>query len=202
MIPARLAKSRDEAVAIASALGAPVALKIDSPDIAHKTDVGGVRLDVAGEAAVAAAHDEILAAVARAAPQARIDGVLVSPMRAGGLELLVGTVRDPQWGPVLAVGLGGIWVEALADTRLRLLPVTPAEVREMLTSLRAAKLLGGFRGTPAADLARVSEVIAAIGDAALALGDELVTLEVNPLWVNGSEVEALDALSVWSADPK
>jgi len=197
VVPARIAKSREEAVAFAAAFDGPVALKIASPDIAHKTDVGGVRLNVAGSAAVSATYDEILAAVQRAVPHARIDGVLVSPMRSGGLEILVGTVRDPQWGPVLAVGLGGIWVEALADTRLRLLPVTTEQVRGMLGALRAAKLLEGFRGTPAADLERLSEVIAAIGDAALALGDGLETLEVNPLWVSGSRVEALDALTVW-----
>lgn len=197
VIPARIAKSREEAVAFAAAFEDPAALKIASPDIAHKTDVGGVRLNVVGSAAVGATHDEILAAVQRAVPRARIDGVLVSPMRSGGLEILVGTVRDPQWGPVLAVGLGGIWVEALADTRLRLLPVTPGHVRDMLRSLRAAKLLEGFRGAPAVDLDRLAEVIAAIGDAALALGDGLETLEVNPLWVSGSRVEALDALTVW-----
>ncbi len=197
VVPARIAKSCEEAVAFAAAFDGPVALKIASPDIAHKTDVGGVRLNVAGGDAVSAAHDQVLAAVKRGAPQARIDGVLVSPMRSGGLEILVGTVRDPQWGPVLAVGLGGIWVEALADTRLRLLPVTPGQVRDMLKSLRAAKLLEGFRGAPAADLDRLAEVIAAIGDAALALGDGLETLEVNPLWVCGGRIEALDALTVW-----
>lgn len=198
VIPARLATTRDQAVDFAATLGSPVALKIASPDIAHKTDVGGVKLDVHGDAAVAAAFDAILAAVCAAKPEAVLEGVLVSPMCAGGLEILVGTVRDPQWGQTLAVGLGGVWVEALADTQLRLLPVTPAEARAMLTGLRAAKLLQGFRGTPAADLDRLAEVIAAIGDAALALGDELVTLEVNPLWVRGDEIAALDALAVWA----
>ncbi|MFO1376256.1 MAG: acetate--CoA ligase family protein [Steroidobacteraceae bacterium] len=197
VIPARIAKSREEAVAFAAAFEGPVALKIASPDIAHKTDVGGVRLNVDGAAAVGDAHDQIMAVVQRAVPRARIEGVLVSPMRSGGLEILVGTVRDPQWGPVLAVGLGGVWVEALADTRLRLLPVTPGQVRDMLKSLRAAKLLEGFRGSPAADLDRLAEVIVAIGDAALALGDGLETLEVNPLWVSGGRIEALDALTVW-----
>ena len=115
-----------------------------------------------------------------------------------GLEILVGTVRDPQWGLTLAVGLGGVWVEALADTQLRLLPVTPVEAREMLIGLRAARLLQGFRGTPAADLDRLAEVIAAIGDAALALGERLTTLEVNPLWVRGAEIEALDGLAVYA----
>jgi acetate---CoA ligase (ADP-forming) len=198
VIPARLARTRDEAVDFAATLGSEVALKIASRDIAHKTDVGGVKLDVRGDAAVAAAFDAILAGVAAAKPEAKLEGVLVSPMRSGGLEILVGTVRDPQWGLTLAVGLGGVWVEALADTQLRLLPVTPAEAREMLTALRAAKLLQGFRGTPAVDLDRLAEVIAAIGDAALALGDRLVTLEVNPLWVRGADIEALDGLVVYA----
>lgn len=198
VIAAKLARTRGEAVDFAAAFGSPVALKIASPDIAHKTDVGGVKLNLAGDAAVAAAFDAILAAGRAARPEARVDGVLVSPMRTGGIEILVGTVRDPQWGQTLAVGLGGVWVEALADTQLRLLPVTPLEAREMLTGLRAAKLLNGFRGTPAADLERLSEVIAAIGDAALALGEALTTLEVNPLWVCGAEIEALDGLAVYS----
>ncbi|MFT3754473.1 MAG: acetate--CoA ligase family protein [Pseudoxanthomonas sp.] len=196
VIPAKIATTREEALAFAASLDAPVALKIASPDIAHKTEVGGVKLNLSG-AAVGEAFDAILASVKQAKPEAKIDGILVSPMRGGGLEFLVGTVRDPQWGPVLAVGLGGIWVEVLADTQLRLLPVSTAEAKGMLTSLRAAKLLQGFRGTPAADLDKLAEVIAKIGDAALALGDELETLEVNPLWVNGSSIEALDGLTVW-----
>jgi acyl-CoA synthetase (NDP forming) len=200
VIPARLARTREEAVDFAATLGGRVALKIASPDIAHKTEVGGVKLDLAGEAAVAAAFDQILGAAGRAMPQARIDGVLVSPMRSGGVEILVGTLRDPHWGLTLAVGLGGVWVEALADTQLRVLPVNPAEVREMLAGLRAARLLQGFRGAPAADLDRLAEVIAAIGDAALALGDGLLTLEVNPLWVHGSEIEALDGLAVHAGE--
>ena len=128
-----------------------------------------------------------------------VDGILVAPMRQGGLELFVGTVRDPQWGPGLAVGLGGIWVEALRDTSLRLLPVTPAEVKDMLAELRGARLLDGWRGAPAADRDAIAEAVAAIGNAALALGPELVSLEVNPLRVDGRTVEALDALAVWGA---
>lgn len=199
VIPAKLATTREEAIAFAATLNSPVALKIASPDIAHKTDIGGVKLNVQGDA-VGAAFDAILASVRAAKPEAKLDGVLVSPMRNDGIEILVGTVRDPQWGQTLAVGLGGVWVEVLADTQLRLLPVTAAEARDMLTGLRAAKLLQGYRGTPAADLDRLSEVIAAIGDAALALGDRLTTLEVNPLWVRGADIEALDGLAVYVDD--
>jgi acyl-CoA synthetase (NDP forming) len=197
VVPTRLARTREEAVSFAAELDAPVALKIASPDIAHKTEVGGVKLGLRGEEAVAQAYDAILASVRQQQPQAAIEGMLVAPMRSGGLEILAGTVRDPQWGTVLAVGLGGVWVEALADTQLRLLPVTPAEVKSMLLELRGARLLQGFRATPAADLDRLAQVIARIGDAALALGPELETLEVNPLWVQGAQVEALDGLTVW-----
>ena len=201
VIPARLATTRGAAVDFAASLGAPVALKIASPDIAHKTEVGGVRLDLQGDAAVGAAVDAMLAGVRLARPDARLEGVLVSPMREGGLEILVGTVRDPQWGLTLAVGLGGVWVEALADTQLHVLPVSAQEAKAMLGRLRAAKLLQGYRGSPAVDLDRLARVIAAIGDAALALGDSLAALEVNPLWVCGDDVEALDALAVWADAP-
>ncbi|HSW03964.1 acetate--CoA ligase family protein [Aquabacterium sp.] len=201
VIPARLAATRGEAIDFAASLGVPVAMKIASPDIAHKTEVGGVRLDLQGDAAVGAAFDAMLAGVRQARPDARVDGVLVSPMRSGGLEILVGTVRDPQWGLTLAVGLGGVWVEALADTQLQVLPVSPQEAKALLGRLRAAKLLQGFRGSPPVDLDRLAAAIAAIGDAALALGDTLAALEVNPLWVRGDDIEALDALAVWADAP-
>ncbi|MDT4831734.1 Protein lysine acetyltransferase Pka [compost metagenome] len=174
-------------------------LKIASAQIAHKTEVGGVALNLQGADAVRVAWQAMDARVRAARPEAEIDGILVAPMRTGGLELFVGTVRDPQWGPALVVGLGGIWVEALRDTSLRLLPVTPAEVKDMLAELRGARLLDGWRGAPAADRDAIAEAVAAIGNAALALGPELVSLEVNPLRVDGRTVEALDALAVWGA---
>jgi acyl-CoA synthetase (NDP forming) len=199
VIASRMARNRADAVAIAATVAGPVALKIASPDIAHKSDVGGVALGVTGEAAVGIAFDTIMNSVRHARPDAAIDGILVSPMRSNGVELLVGTVRDPQWGPVMAVGLGGIWVEALDDTQLTLLPATADEVKTLLMRLRGVKLLQGFRGMPPADIDKLAEVVAAIGDAALALGPDLQTLEVNPLWVRESQVEALDGLAVWSA---
>ncbi|MBO0710189.1 MAG: acetate--CoA ligase family protein, partial [Acetobacteraceae bacterium] len=126
-----------------------------------------------------------------------VEGVLVSPMRERGLELFVGCARDPVWGAVLAVGLGGIFVEVLDDVALRVLPVSPAEVRRMLGELKGNKLLGGQRGIPAVDLDAVAEAVARIGTAAVALGPDLEALDVNPLWVRGAEVQALDALATW-----
>jgi acetate---CoA ligase (ADP-forming) len=132
------------------------------------------------------------------APSAHLDGVLVSPMRERGVELIVGLSRDPQWGLVLAVGLGGVWVEILQDVSLRVLPVDTAEIRRMLAELRGAKLLAGARGVPAADVNAVAGVIERITHAALALGPDLVAMDVNPLWVRGARVEALDALFVFN----
>lgn len=199
VVPAKVVHSAEEAVRHASVLGSPVALKIVSPDIPHKTEVGGVMLDVIGDASVAAAYEQILSSARRALPEAHIEGVSVGPMRGAGVELFVGTMRDPQWGPVITVGLGGVWVEALRDTSLRLLPISQADALAMLDELRGKALLNGFRGTPAVDRTAVAKVIVAIGDAALALGSQLVSLEINPLRASGERVEALDGWAEWSA---
>ncbi|MBV9118390.1 MAG: acetate--CoA ligase family protein [Acetobacteraceae bacterium] len=192
VIPTELAIDAEHAVAAARRLGGRVVLKIASDDIQHKSDIGGVALNLEGDQAIQAAYERIRAA---APAGAQVDGVLVAPMRDSGLELLVGCTRDAQWGPVIAVGLGGVWVEVLQDVALRPLPVTPDEAKRMLGELRGAAMLAGARGIPAADLDTVGAAIAAIGNAALALGPDLDTLEVNPLWVRGSQVEALDALA-------
>jgi acyl-CoA synthetase (NDP forming) len=192
VIPTELATSAEQAVAAARRIGGRVVLKIASEDILHKSDIGGVALNLEGDEAVEAAYRRVRSA---APAGARVDGVLVAPMRTGGLELFVGCTRDAQWGPVIAVGLGGMWVEILQDIALRPLPVAPTESKRMLTELRGAKLLSGARGIPAADLNALAAAIAAIGNAALALGPDLDALEVNPLWVRGNHVEALDALA-------
>lgn len=190
----------DEGAAVAEVarLRCPAAFKIASPDIQHKSDIGGVILDVNGEVAARDAFCTIMENARKAAPGAQIDGILISPMRQVGLELFAGVVRDPQWGLALMVGLGGIWIEALKDTSMRLLPVTENDVLEMLGELKSSRLLDGFRGAPAADRQRIASAIVAIGDAAIALGPDLVSLEVNPLAVSGEMVEALDALAIWS----
>ncbi len=172
--------------------------------VAEKADRAGkpiVTLKVGASPAgqqTALAHTGSVAgddAVAGAALR-QLNGVLVTPMRSGGAELLAGVTVDPTFGPVLAVGLGGIWVEVLKDTSLRLLPVDAAEVKRMLGELRGLPLLAGARGTPPADLDAVAEAIAGLGHTALSLNGALRVLEVNPLWVNGDQVEALDVLVV------
>jgi acetate---CoA ligase (ADP-forming) len=190
----------DEAVEAAAEFGAPLVLKVVSPQILHKSDIGGVRLNVPGdEQAVRDAYAAVTTA-AGAVDGARVEGVLVSPMRSGGTELLAGVVRDPHWGPVLAVALGGIFVEVLEDSTLAPLPVTPGQARQLLEKLRGRAVLHGTRGSPPADLDALAAVIARIGDLALALGDNLESVEVNPLRVDGTAIEALDAVVTWTSE--
>lgn len=197
VVPATVVSTREAATLAARKLDAPVVLKILSPDIPHKTEVGGVALNLLGDEAVGDAFDGMMARVVAARPQARIEGVIVSPMRRQGVEMFVGTMRDPQWGPAIAVGLGGIWVEALKDTSLRLLPITEADALAMIGELRGAVLLNGFRGAPPVDRVALAQAIVAIGQAALALGPDLLSLEVNPLLAAGPRIEALDGLTIW-----
>lgn len=196
VVPAVLATTAERAVLAAAELDGPVALKVVSPDILHKSDIGGVRLGIRGDDSVRESYDAVLAA-ADGVPDAKVEGVLVAPMRGPATELLVGVVRDPQWGPILAVAIGGVLVEVLDDSALSALPVTPDKVRSMLQRLRAAAVFDGVRGGHPADLDVLSRVISRIGDLALALGDDLVSLEVNPLRVEGDLVEALDAVVEW-----
>jgi acetate---CoA ligase (ADP-forming) len=199
VVPACLVSSADEAVKAAAGLGGPLAVKIVSADIMHKSDIGGVRLNVPpDESAVREAYLAVTAAAAAAGSGSAAD-VLISPMRTGGTELLVGVVRDSAWGPMLAVAVGGIFVEVLADSALAPLPVTTAQARRMLGTLRGRALLDGARGGAPADLNALSAVIARIGELAAALGDDLESLEVNPLWVDGATIEALDAVVTWTS---
>ena len=197
VIPALLATSAQEAVQAARQLGLPVALKIQSASIVHKSDVGGVALNLGSEDAVHAAFTTMIERVQKASPDAQIDGVLVSPMRSEGIELLVGIIRDPLWGAVLTLGLGGIWTEVLKDTSIRVLPVPAEEIATMLSELRGFALLRGGRGRPAVDMHALSSVIYRISTLARSLGPQLSVLEINPLWARGTEIEALDALVSW-----
>jgi acetate---CoA ligase (ADP-forming) len=196
LVPAELVTSAEAATRAARRLGWPVALKVCSAQITHKSDVGGVALGVHGDAQVREAYRRVMAA-AEKVPGAAVDGVLVTPMRDGGVELLVGVTVDRTFGPVLAVGLGGVWVELLADTSLRVLPVTADEVKHMLGELRGGPLLRGARGRRPADLDALAQVIKNVADAALSIPDgSLRALEINPLWVHGDRIEALDVLVV------
>jgi acyl-CoA synthetase (NDP forming) len=195
--PAGLARSPDDAAQLAAAFAGPVAVKLVSPDVPHKSDIGAVRLGIVGDDAVRAAYRDVLAAGHAQRPGLRVEGVQVSPMRGGGVELLTGVTRDPQWGLAMAVGLGGIFAEAVADIAVRLLPVTARDIEEMLGELRGSAVLGGLRGEPAVDRAALAGAIKCIADAAWGIGGALESLEVNPLRADHQGAEALDALLVF-----
>ena len=184
--PERRAKNAEEAVRAAEELGYPVVLKADG-DIEHKTEAGAVRLDLRDAAALRAAC---------AAMTAAKDGFLVQPMLKGGVELVVGVKRDPQVGPVLLVGLGGVLVEIMRDTALALAPVGRSEARRMLERLRGYKLLQGYRGSPPVDLDAVCDAIARISEFAADFADQVEEIDVNPLLARPDGAVALDALIV------
>ncbi|MCL4701574.1 MAG: acetate--CoA ligase family protein [Burkholderiaceae bacterium] len=202
LAPCRLVSTVDDAVAAADAIGYPVVLKVESPDIAHKTDAGGVRLGLLAAEAVREAWQAIASDLERRRPDARRTGMLVMRMAPPGLEMSLGVHRDPQFGLVMLVGLGGTWVEVLGDVSARLLPVDFPDASAMLAELKAAPLLGAFRGAPARDLPALTRAIVSMGQLAGDLGERLTSMEINPLRVHalGEGVTAVDLRLVLS-DP-
>ncbi|MEI2618871.1 MAG: acetate--CoA ligase family protein [Thermomicrobiales bacterium] len=179
----RLAVSADEAVAAAGQIGYPVVLKIESPDIAHKTEAGGVLLGVADDAAVREGYARIIASAGAYNANARITGVLVQQMVQGGREVILGMTQDPTFGPAVAVGLGGIFVEILKDVVLGAPPLTADEGREMLGQLRGRAILEGARGAAPADLDTVAGIIERFSRLCLDLRHEVAEIDINPLLV-------------------
>ena len=197
----RLVQSAEAAAQAAATLGFPVALKVQSPDLPHKTEAGGVRLNLADPDAVAAAYAAMLGDVARYAPEAKIDGVLVQKMAPKGHELVIGMVNDATFGPIMMVGYGGTTVELFADVAHSPAPVDEAEAKRMIRSLRSAKLLSGFRGAAPIDLAPVAKLLAALSRAALTLAAQVAEFELNPviLHADGSGLTIADALLTMKA---
>ena len=198
VLPERVVQSAAEAAAAAAEFGFPVVLKIVSPDLPHKTEVGGVVLNLADAPAVLAAHAAMLAQVRAAAPQARLEGVLVTPMLRGGVELILGSKQDPVFGPVVLVGLGGIFAEVLQDVAVRPAPVDEAGALAMLRSLRAFPVLDGARGRPKADVAAAARAVAALSRFAVQQAAGVAEVDINPLVVReaGQGAVALDALII------
>lgn len=192
-----LARTADEAVAIAARIGYPVALKAQAAALSHKSEAGGIALRLGDEAAVRAAWDAVTGAVRRAAPAIALDGALVETMSPPGVELMIGAKRDPAWGTVLLLGLGGIWVEALGDVQLLPAGADREQIREALGRLRSARLLAGVRGAPPADCEAVVRAVLAVGRLMQSL-PEITEIDVNPLMVHaeGHGATALDALIV------
>jgi acyl-CoA synthetase (NDP forming) len=191
-----LATSREQAVALAQRIGYPVVMKVQSPDISHKTEAKAVRLGIASDADVAAAYDEILRNAKAYKQDARIDGVLVQEMVSGGIEAILGVTNDKLFGPAVMFGLGGIFAEVLKDVAFRIAPVTKAAALEMVAEIKGYAVLTGARGAARADVDALADTIVRLSALALDLKDQIAELDINPLFVlpKGQGVKAGDAL--------
>ncbi|MDF7774773.1 acetate--CoA ligase family protein [Sphingomonas sp. AOB5] len=188
--------TREAAVEAAEAMGYPVVLKVESPDIAHKTEAGVVRLKLEGADAVRAAYDAIIAAAQSIEPRPAIKGVLVQPMIAAGVELVVGAQNDPTFGPMVVVGLGGIMVELIKDSAAELAPVTHEQASAMLKRLKGYPLLTGFRGSDPVDIDAIERIIVAVSELAADHPADIAEIDVNPIICGPGRAIAVDALIV------
>ena len=193
-----VAQDADGAVAAAERIGYPVAVKVNSPDILHKTEAGGIWLGLTDADAVRAAFDQVTANARAYDGSARIDGVVVQEMVTGGVETIVGISYDDQLGPFLLFGSGGVMVEVYNDVALRRCPITRDDALEMIDEVKGARLLRGFRGAPAADVDALADTLVRVSEMAARLEGSLGELDLNPLMVlpAGQGVKAADALAV------
>ena len=183
----------------AATIGYPVALKIESPDIPHKTEAGVVRLGLADANALRRAYDEITAAAGRLDPKPRVAGVLVSEMVPAGLEVVVGAKLDPQFGPLVTVGMGGVLVELLADVQVGLCPVTPTEAKNMVDRLKGRRLFDGFRGAPPADIDALADMVVRLSELMADHADRITEIDINPIILGERGGIAVDGLVVVEA---
>lgn len=192
------AATPEQALQAAREIGYPVVMKVDAPQIKHKTEAGAVRLNIASDDQLVAAFAEITANARRYAPDAEVRGVLVEEMLPPGTEVIVGAVQDPVFGPTVMVGLGGIFVEALEDVAFRVAPITRQDARDMLAELKGGRILQGLRGRPAADIDALVDVLLKVSALAVDFKEEIVEIDINPLLVYpaGQGVRAADALLV------
>jgi acetyltransferase len=190
--PARLARDPEEAARVAADIGFPVVLKVVSPQIIHKTEIGGVRTGIDTAVELKQAWVEMLDGVSRAAPQAAIEGMLVQRMVQGGRETIVGISRDSTFGPLVMFGLGGIYVEALGDVRFRVAPIGPLDAHDMLHGIRGVAILKGVRGAPPVDFATLGDTLQRVSQLAVDF-PEIAELDINPLLAFPTGVMAVDA---------
>ncbi len=187
-----LAQTREEAAAQAEAIGYPVALKVVSPNVAHKSDVGGVVLGLESHEEVAEGYDEIISSVQAAQPSANIEGVSVQEMASPGVEVIVGVTTDPQFGPVMMFGLGGIMVEVLGDVAFRLAPLGEGDARDMIDEIQGRQVLDGVRGQPPVDVRAIEAMLDQVS-AFAAEHPEVAELDLNPVIASPEGAIAVDA---------
>ncbi|MDB5414580.1 MAG: CoA-binding protein [Rubritepida sp.] len=194
VLPERVCTTAQNAASAAAAMGFPVVMKILSDDIPHKTEIGGVLLNVVDAAAAAAGFEELMRRARAAKPQARLDGVLIAPMVSGGVETIIGVQRDPVFGPMVMFGLGGVSVELFNDVAFATAPLTPARAEALIASVRGARLLDGWRGAPPLAKAALVSTLCMISQIAAAHRDVIESIEINPFLVMADGGYALDAL--------
>jgi len=193
-----LVSERDALDAAIARVGFPLVMKIQSPDIAHKSEVGGVRVNITSKGEAFSAYRDLLESAQKLRPNAKIQGVLVGPMAKKGVEIIVGTLNDATFGPMVMVGLGGVTTELFRDVIYRPAPVSGLEAEAMLGELKAAPLLGGFRGAAKADVSALSKLIAEVSVLAARLSESVSEIELNPVLVHpeGQGLTVVDALVV------
>jgi len=196
--PARLATSADEAAKMADGLGYPVVLKIVSPQITHKSDVGGVALNLNSTAEVREAYDRIVASAKQHEPSATIDGAAVQRMERQGIEVIIGMTKDPQFGPVLMFGLGGVMVEILKDVAFRIIPINDRDARQMIDEIKGKPLLDGYRGSEPADVEKLRALLLKVSSF-IEQHPEVEELDLNPVFAYGDGAIAVDARIVLAA---
>ena len=192
VVETKLATSKQEAIAISKKLGYPVALKIVSPEITHKSDVGGVKLGLKTSRQVETAYEEILSAVKQKYPHAVIDGVSVQKMARPGTEVIIGMTKDVQFGPVLMFGLGGILVELLKDVSFRIVPLEKEDAREMIREIKGYPILDGFRGLEPVDVSVLEEILLKLSRF-VDENPEIKELDLNPIFAYRDGAVAADA---------
>jgi acyl-CoA synthetase (NDP forming) len=199
VIETRLASSKQEAIGISKKLGFPVALKIVSPEIIHKSDVGGVKLGLKTSKQVESAYEEILSSVKQKHPHAIIDGMSVQKMARPGVEVIIGMTKDSQFGPVLMFGLGGILVELLKDVSFRIVPLEREDAREMIRELKGYPMLEGFRGREPVDISILEEMLLKVSRF---VDDhpEIKELDLNPIFAYKDGAVAVDARVILEGD--
>jgi len=188
----KVAKNETEAVQFAEEIGFPIVLKIVSPDVIHKFDVGGVILNLNNETEVRKAYNEILENVKKHKPNSRILGVLVQEMAPQSTEVIVGSTKDPQFGPALMFGLGGIFVEVLKDVTFRIAPITESDAREMISEVKANPILKGYRGQPPADIEAIVKILLSTSRLVME-HQEIKELDLNPIMVYEKGAKTVDA---------
>jgi acetate---CoA ligase (ADP-forming) subunit beta len=188
----KLAKDEEEAAKYATAIGFPIVLKIVSPDIVHKSDVGGVIVGIKSVSEVKKGYRQIMNSIKKHKPDAKIVGVLVQEMAPAGTEVIVGSIKDPQFGPAIMFGLGGVFVEVLKDVTFRIAPITEDEAAEMISEVKAYPLLKGYRNTPPADLKAITKIL--VNTSRLVTEHpEIKELDLNPIMVYEKGAKAVDA---------